>query len=254
VRPHLPRFFLPSFAAPGQRVELDAEQARHVRVRRLATGERVALFDAAGHGCEGRLEEVARRRVAVRVERLLPDREGESRLDLTLAIAVLKSDRIERVVEKTTELGVTAILPFVSRFSLARPSPSRQERWRQIALAAAKQCGRSVVPGVAAPIAWGDLLAREERERLLCWEGDGGRSLADIGAATGRPDRMTVIVGPEGGFAAEEVEAARAAGCRLVDLGPRVLRAETAAITAVALCQEHWGDLGKADGGAQNGG
>ena len=168
MRPHLPRFFLPVVAAPGQCVELDAEQARHVRVRRLAADDRVALFDAAGHGCEGRLEEIARRRVTVRIERVLPEREGESRLDLTLALAVLKSDRIEWVIEKTTELGVTAIRPFVSRFSLACPSPARQGRWRQIALAAAKQCGRSVVPEIAAPVAWDELLAGEEHGRACC--------------------------------------------------------------------------------------
>jgi 16S rRNA (uracil1498-N3)-methyltransferase len=131
---------------PGEVVALPEDQAKHVRVRRLGVGDTVALFDGAGHSYRGCLESLSRARVAVRVVEVLPERAGESPLALTLAVAVLKSDRFDWVVEKATELGVTAIQPFTSTYTLARPSRARQPRWQQIALGAAQQWGRSAAP------------------------------------------------------------------------------------------------------------
>jgi 16S rRNA (uracil1498-N3)-methyltransferase len=244
VRAHLPRFLIDRTAAPGDAVPLRAEEARHARVRRLGVGDLVALFDGYGHSYAARLESVSREGASVRVIEALPERDGESPLELTLAVAALKADRLDWVIEKTTELGVARIQPFCSTRTLARPSGDRRERWRQIALAAAKQCGRSVAPPISAPIDFSAVLALPAAARVLFAEDDSVADLSSIDVAT--PPSMLAIVGAEGGFSADEFAAARAAHCHLAGLGPRILRAETAAVVAVALCQSRWGDLAPA--------
>lgn len=241
MRPHLPRFLINAVAVPGETVALPAEEAKHARVRRLGVGDVVALFDGAGRSYTGHLESLSRERAVVRVVDVLPERDGESPLALTLAVAMLKSDRFDWLVEKATELGVSGIHPFASTHTLARPSRARQARWRQIALGAAKQCGRSAAPAVAAPLDLGAVLALPAAARICCAEDGSGVSLARL--ALGAPRSLLVIVGAEGGFSPDELSAARAAGCHLAGLGPRILRAETAALTAIALCQALWGDL-----------
>lgn len=235
---HLPRFVIAAPAAVGEVVTLADEEARHARVRRLAVGEAVALFDERGHSCVGEVTAVARDAIAVRVTAVRPPDENESRLDLTLAVGLLKADKLDWVIEKATELGVRRIQPFASEHTLAQPSAAKQARWQQIARSAAKQCGRSRVPAVAAPCALAAVL-RSGATRLLLAEHGDTVPFADVEAA----GPLTLIVGAEGGFAASELAAAHAAGARLIGIGPRILRAETAAIAALALCQARWGDL-----------
>lgn len=240
---HLPRFLITGAAAAGEPVALGAAEAKHARVRRLGLGAPVALFDGAGRSYLGRLESLSREGAVVRVVEELPERDGESALELVLAIGALKADRFEWIAEKATELGVSRIQPFTSAHTLAQPSHNRQERWRQIALAAAKQCGRSAAPAIAAPVPLADVLHMPGAVRLLFAEDGSGSGLKAL-PAPGRVATVLAIVGGEGGFAADELDAARAAGCHLISLGPRILRAETAALTVVALCQARWGDLG----------
>jgi 16S rRNA (uracil1498-N3)-methyltransferase len=133
---------------------------------------------------------------------------------------------------------------------VARPAggaAGRIERWERIAREAVKQCGRVVVPAIDCPRAFADV-AREVSAHdaaWIFWEG-GGLALAGVAAAAGRPASALLLVGPEGGFTAEEVALAEGAGARLVSLGPRTLRAESAGVAAVALCQYLFGDLGGA--------
>lgn len=242
-RAHLPRFQIAAPVPVGAVVDLDGAELRHARVRRLAVGEAVALFDGAGFACVARIEHVGRAALRARVEALRPPREAESPLALTLAVALPKGDTLEWVIEKATELGVSAIQPFSSTHTLAAPSAARQARWQHIARAAAKQCGRSVVPAVAAPLAFGAVLHLPGEVRLLFAERDAAHRLADIAPPTA-PAGALLVVGPEGGFADAELAAAAAAGFHLVGLGPRILRADTAAIAATALCQARWGDAG----------
>jgi 16S rRNA (uracil1498-N3)-methyltransferase len=240
VNIHLPRFLIAAPSAPGARIELSRDEAAHVRVRRLRRGEAVALFDGAGHSYVGRIDALTRGTVTVEITQARPAREHESPLALTLAFGLLKSDRVEWLIEKATELGVTSLQPFDSTHTLGRPSPNRRARWHQIAAAAAKQCGRSVIPDVADPIELAAVLLQPAARRLLLAE-QGGGDLLRVDAAAA--PSMQLIVGAEGGFTDGELAAAGAAGCTPVDLGPRILRAETAAITAVALVQARWGDL-----------
>jgi 16S rRNA (uracil1498-N3)-methyltransferase len=241
VSTHLPRFFIEHAAAAGESVALPRDEAKHARVRRLAVGDSVALIDRAGGAYRARLESMSRAGIVVRIVEALPQRDAESPLALTLAAAVLKADRFDWVVEKATELGVAAIQPFIGTHTLARPSAARQARWHQIARSAAKQCGRSTVPRIAAPLDFAAVLSLPAAARLCFAEDGSGSALARV--ALDAPPSLLAIVGSEGGFSAAELSAARAAGCHLVTAGPRILRAETAAIVAVALCQARWGDL-----------
>ena len=155
---------------------MQPDESRHARVRRLAPGDRVALFDGNGRSYIATVDQCTSRQLAVYIDEQLPPRTGESPLQLTLAIAMLKSDRFEWMIEKTTELGVGRIRPFVSEHALARPSAAKQSRWSAIALSAAKQCGRSVIPPIEAPCDFDAMLAAADPTCLLFWE----KSLSEV--------------------------------------------------------------------------
>jgi len=250
VSAHLPRFAIDRPAAVGDVVTLTGDEAKHARVRRVAVGEAVALFDEAGHSCVAEVTGVTRDGVAVRVTAVQPANAGESPLALTLAIGLLKADKLDWVIEKATELGVARVQPFASAHTLAQPSASRQARWQQIARSAAKQSGRSIVPAVAPPCNFTDVLTAAATRLLLAEHGEtvplaAAAVRTSVKSHVDAPPRtpLVLIVGAEGGFAAAELDTARAAGVHLITLGPRILRAETAAVAAVALCQSRWGDL-----------
>jgi len=164
----------------------------------------------------------------------------DSSLELVLAPALLKGAKMDLVVEKATELGVRRIVPVASRHVVGRGA--RTERWRRIALAAAKQSGRTAVPAVDPTLPFAELVRSAwPGVRLLAWEDERTTPFAALPATAAA---AVVVLGPEGGFADDEVAAARAHDFVTVSLAPRVLRAETAALVAVALCQHRWGDLG----------
>jgi 16S rRNA (uracil1498-N3)-methyltransferase len=240
------RFHVPT-AAPGARVVLDSHAARHAReVLRLRAGATVRLFDGEGLEFEGLLEEVSRRRVRVRIGGPLTPR-PEPPLRIVLAPAALRGDRTDLVVQKATELGVAEIWPVVTARTDAAARPallgSRQQRWERVAAGAAEQCGRAVVPRIA-PTSTLDQLLRSPFEGVkvvlveTCTE-TGLKQLSSPPAGA-----VLLLVGPAGGWEPPEVESLRQAGFQPFGLGPRVLRAETAAIAAVALVQGLWGDLG----------
>lgn len=230
------RLYVPTPPDADGLVVLPRAEVRHLHALRLAAGDRLCVFDEAGREHEVVLERVSTREARGRVvaTSLVSH---ESPLELVLVPALLKHDRMDWVVEKATELGVTRLAPVATRFTVARGAPV--ERWRRIALAAAKQCGRVRVPAVDAPRPLAAALAEPwPGLRVLAWEDEAAARLADL---ADRTPAVTVLVGPEGGFETGEVAAARAAGFATVRLGRRVLRADTAALVAAALCQDRWG-------------
>ncbi len=239
-----PRFHVPE-AAPGARVELPDHTAHHAReVLRLRSGAAVQIFDGAGHEFEAVLEEVSRSRVLARLSGPLLPR-PESPLRIVLALPPLKGDRMELVVQKATELGVAEIWPVVTARTDAVGRPalqgSRQERWDKVASGAAEQCGRAVVPKIETTLTLDGLLRRELTGARLVF------SASDAGAAPHdwqRTGAVLCLVGPAGGWETHELERLEAAGFVRAWLGPRVLRAETAAIAAVTVVQVLFGDLG----------
>jgi 16S rRNA (uracil1498-N3)-methyltransferase len=235
------RLFVARSQLEGPRARITGAELRHLRTLRLGPGERLRLFDETGAEHEVRLERVGGHAAdAVVLATHHPAR--ECALDLTLAPALLKGVKMDLVIEKATELGVRRITPILSRYALGRGT--RIDRWRRIALAAAKQSGRTAVPAVESPVPLAELVRRPwSGLRLIAWEGERDVPLASVPPAAAA---VVIAVGPEGGFAESEVDEARAHGFTTVTLAPRVLRAETAAITAVALCLHRWGDLSTA--------
>jgi len=186
---------------------------------------------------------VTRRAVTARVTRSVRPR-PESPLRVLLALSPLKGDRMELAIQKATELGVTEIWPVITARTDAAARPalqgSRLERWDKVASGAAEQCGRAVVPRVISAMSLEDLLRTPfEGRRITFWETPGRPALA----TEPRPAAALAMVGPAGGFEGWEAEQLATAGFELVSLGPRILRAETAAIAAVTLLQVVWGDL-----------
>lgn len=242
----LPRFHVPD-AAPGARLELPEHAAHHAReVLRLRAGAAVRVFDGAGAEFEAVLDEVSRRSVGARVLNKAPAR-AESPLRLVLALAPLKGDGMELAIQKATELGVAEVWPVVTfrTDAAARPAlrGSRDERWSRVASGASAQCGRAVVPHLAPTTTVPGLVARPfDGDRVVLLETEGHPPLPALERPAG--GAMLLLVGPAGGFEPQEAECLGAAGFRAASLGPRILRAETAAVAAVAIAQACWGDLG----------
>lgn len=225
-------------------VALPEQAARHVlRVLRLRSGSALTVFDGAGGEYAGRIERTAPRLV-VRIERHIPT-ERESPLHLTLVQGVSRAERMDFAVQKAVELGVREIQPVLCARGVVRLDPSRatarQAHWQAVAIAACAQCGRNRVPPVHRALALGEWLERAPAGALRFMPNPGARTtLSDL---RGTPDRVELLIGPEGGFEADEVRQAERSGFVSLSLGRRILRTETATLVAVAAMQWRFGDL-----------
>jgi len=247
------RFFLPHTSVRSNQATLTDSELHHLRnVLRLKEGDRVTLFDDQGQEYEGVIQCLSPS--AAEVSLLHSSPSSSPPFSLILAQGLLKGRKMDLVVEKATELGVGCILPFVSSFTVASLPSARQKeriaRWQRIALSAAKQCGRKEIPRIEEPAPFTDLLSLvpQDTPKLLLWEKEGQALLKDVARDFPSLSSLLLVVGPEGGLSAEEVAFARTQGFLIVSLGRRILRAETAGIVAVALCQFLWGDLGESRG------
>ncbi len=240
----LTRVFVDCALTTGSVVELPAATASHLaRVLRARAGDELILFSGDGREYLGAIESVRGARVTAAIGLGSPvDR--ESPLSITLLQCVPRGDRMDFIVQKATELGVTRIVPVLSQRSVVRLDEAQAEskavHWRAVALNACEQCGRNRLPGVDAPVPLLDYLGDSTAvsPRLILEPDTVARGAApDIATA------VEIAIGPEGGFAAEELEAFRIAGFLRVGLGPRILRTETAAIAALTWLQTRFGDM-----------
>jgi 16S rRNA (uracil1498-N3)-methyltransferase len=230
------------------RVTFDALETRHLaRVLRLGPGDTVIASDGAGHDYTVRLDAVRPRATGVVVG--VADAVDESPLAITLVQGVPKGDKLETIVRAATELGVARIVPALAARTVVRlaerQSAARLARWQRVAREAAKQSGRRTVPDVAPPRPLEACLeeARDAELALCLWESEPS-PLGAVLAEAKRPRRIAILIGPEGGLERAEAEAARARGWRVVGLGARILRTETAAPALIAILQSRWGDMG----------
>jgi len=236
------RFFAPpsAFNFGKRTVTLTEDEARHLReVLRLKPGDEVSVFDGEGKEFRASVAQARRESAELELHEEIQPARPESPLQITLAVALLKGEKFDLVVQKATELGVNKIVPLITRHGDIKlkdqsDAAKRVTRWQRIALEAAKQSGRAVVPEVSLPILFQSVL---KNPCLLFSEKD-GHELTQIDGKI-----ITAIIGSEGGWSDEELDQARAAGVQIVTLGGRILRAETAAITAAALLQHRFGDL-----------
>jgi len=236
------RFFVPAEQMQGELVSFSPAQWHQLHaVLRLRAGDRVRVFD--GREPLDRVVELTGVAVGQVVERWA--QAAEPRTRLVVYPALLQRDAFEPVLQKLTEIGAAAIVPLLTVRGVVRDAPDdrRQTRWRAILREAAEQCGRGVVPELkpALPLPEALVQATAEGTVLVAYEGEQRRSIR--AALDGGPRSVSVFVGPEGGFAPDEVTCARDAGARVITLGPRILRSETASPLLAALVLYELGDL-----------
>jgi 16S rRNA (uracil1498-N3)-methyltransferase len=238
------RLFVPPEQLGSDTVELLGDAHRYLtRVLRLGPGDPVTLFDGADMEIDARIVGAGPRSTRLALgQRRRVTRSGSQ---ITLLQAMPRGERMDLLVQKATELGVARIVPLTSARTVAQPgAEGRPRRWRTIAEEAARQCGRADVPLIdpVGPLGLAlQAAAPAPAVKFIVWEGARDRSLRR--ALQGNEPQLIVLVGPEGGFTDEEVAAAREAGFQPVGLGPLILRSETAALVAVAICQAATGGL-----------
>ncbi|MBF0613623.1 MAG: 16S rRNA (uracil(1498)-N(3))-methyltransferase [Magnetococcales bacterium] len=244
-----PRIHVPQLLQQHARIALDDhERHRLLRTLRLHVGDAIILFNGDSGAWQARIVETGPP-LQVELVARIPDAR-DAALAVTLILGLTKSGAIELAVQKAVECGVARLIPLLTRYGVSRPdarqSENKSRRLQRIVIEAAQQCGRTRVPEILEPATWHDLPGLlDPGPRLLFWEEAEDvqavrlRTLPHPGAA------VTLLIGPEGGLTAEEVtHAQEQMGFVTVSLGPRILRAETAAMVTVAACQLLWGDMG----------
>ena len=231
----LPRLFVKAPLGEGARVELDAGQANYLgNALRMKQGGELLLFDGTSGEWLARITEAGRKRMALTVERRT--REPETIPDVWLAFAPVKRARIDWLVEKATELGAARLIPVTTQRTVV--DRLNLDRLRAHIIEAAEQCGRTMLPELAEPVSL-DRFPRDDARTLYFADESGG----EPAATAFKPGPATILTGPEGGFTDDERAAIRAApNARPISLGPRILRAETAALAALAAYMTVAGD------------
>lgn len=207
-----------------------------MRVARVRENEEVEVFDGRGNGARAHVRVLGKDEITVEIGDVIPSR--ESKFPITLAMSVINLDKFELVLQKGTELGVSAFIPMITDRVEIRPEryKGKAERWEKIILEAVKQSGRSVIPPVTEPMAFSEVIKREGVMIFFDADVKGGVLPAVITEAT-------LLIGPEGGWSDDEIALAHDEGCIPHRLGPRRLRAETAAIVATAVVAARYGDI-----------
>jgi 16S rRNA (uracil1498-N3)-methyltransferase len=245
------RFFVEPEKLTDDRAIISDSAYHHLRnVLRMNAGDELVIFDGAGREAIGVVEGFQGQTALIRILAEL-DQSTESTLDLTLAPCLAKGKKVDLVIEKAIELGVTRIGVITSERSVARITPesaiTRLERWRRIAKSAAEQSGRTVMPVIERIQTVQEFTAAKPKDALglVFTRGAAPDPPATLRQRYPNVTKVVAIVGPEGGLTPEEIDICRKHDFIDVGLGPRTLRAETAAIVAVAICQHLWGDLGR---------
>lgn len=240
----MPRFYLPENLSVGQTVSLPDGIIRHLNVLRVRTGTEITLFDGKGKAHAAQLTVLEKRRAEAEI--LHEDTtDNESPLNITLIQSISSGDRMDFTLQKSVELGITAIQPVISERCIVRLDGERADkrltRWQEIVISACEQSGRNTVPPVLPIIGYREALDKMPSESTkLIMSINRARKLADIRHPSGA---IVFMVGPEGGWTEQEEQQAFEAGFQAVTLGKRILRTETAPLAALAAMQTLWGDF-----------
>jgi 16S rRNA (uracil1498-N3)-methyltransferase len=243
------RFFVrPENVGPSQLCLAGDEVGHLVRVLRLGPGAHIRAFDGRGREYVAVVKQVAADRVLCDILQRLEA--VATAVSISLGQGLLKAEKFEWVIQKTTELGVADVVPLLTQRSVPRLAGSRaaakQARWEKIAREACKQSGRAAIPRLWPPTPLPDFFTAFQGAdvKLMFWEGEKRRRLKAVVSAYEGAATVAVVVGPEGGLTSQEAAQGEAYGFLAVGLGERILRAETAGLLAVALLQHHFGDFG----------
>lgn len=243
-----PRIFSDQPLTANSTMGLTGNAATHVgKVLRLREGAHIVAFDGSGREFDARIESISRDGVSILVGESRDPR-TESPIDVTLLQGICRNQRMDWLIQKSTELGVASILPVSCERSVVRLTGSRAERrlehWRQVAVSACEQSGRVIVPAIAAPASLDEAMSSSAEGQA------DARLLLDPAAepiaanALDGVRTVSLLIGPEGGLTDTERRTAEAAGFRPVRIGPRILRTETAPLVALSIIQYLAGDLG----------
>ncbi len=240
----LTRLYVEHPLAVGNALLLPADAAHHFAVvLRGRVGQALVLFDGTGVEAQAVVTQIEKKQVTVTIDSVAVV-ERESPLAIHLAIGVSRGERMDFVLQKSTELGVSAITPLLCERTEVRLSAERwqkkSEQWQKIVIAACEQSGRARLPQLHAPMSLEDCLVQDVSEQRFVLHHRSDVSLKKIEAV---PRSVLLVVGPEGGLSASEIAVAQHAGCSNLTLGPRVLRTETAPLAAISVLQYRWGDF-----------
>ncbi|PJE79337.1 Ribosomal RNA small subunit methyltransferase E [invertebrate metagenome] len=238
-----PRIYSPQTLAEGAQVNLCDSAANHViKVLRMQADHPVILFDGKGQAFQGNITSIHKKNVLVTLLSLIPDI-TDSPLRIELGQTLSRGERMDWAIQKATEMGVTEITPLFSERCEVKLPRERQEKrlqhWRQIAVSACEQCGRSTLPMIHSPLTVTQWLDERSTELNFVLHHRTEKKLTGYT----KPASLSLLIGPEGGLTPGEINAAREKHFNSLALGPRVLRTETAPITAITLMQYLWGDL-----------
>jgi 16S rRNA (uracil1498-N3)-methyltransferase len=235
-----------AFNFTEQTVTLGTDETRHLRdVLRLRPADEAFVFDGLGREFRCTVSSIKRDEAELQIEAQVVPAKPESHLQLNLCVALLKGDKFDLVVQKATELGVTKIIPLVTRHADIHlrdesDAAKRVVRWQRICQGAAKQSGRAFVPEISGPLKFDAAL--DVSGLGVMFSERGGDAFESLTRQV-VPNALTAFVGSEGGWSDEEIESARARNFHVITLGGRIMRAETAAVAVTALLQHVFGDL-----------
>ena len=236
------RFYAPVENFRGQDVTLSEDETRHLRdVLRLPIGEEVSVFNGAGHEFKCVIRTIEKKSSTLSLVEEVNPASPESNLDFSVAATVLPGDKYDLVIQKAVELGVVEFKPLVTTRCEVKlkDAAKRLNRWRRIAFEASKQCGRAKLMIVSEPVEFGELVSKKASDNYLLFSERQGESFDTVIPSK----KITAVFGPKGGWDDHELEAAHGKGIKVVTLGGRVLRAETAAIAISAILQHRFGDF-----------
>jgi len=244
------RFFIDKQQIMNDMALIEGEDAEHIsRVLRLRRGDAVELCDGQGNDYEAVIESVSKNEVEVHIERCFPSR-GEPRVKVVLYQAIPKSSKMDLIIQKCVELGVHKVIPVITARTIVKLKAARDEihkvsRWQRIAKEAAKQSRRGIIPEVSLPVPFSQAIGQSpEMLRIFPWENERKAGLKGVFEATSSwKDGIAVMVGPEGGWEEQEVEAARDTGWNIVSLGPRILRTETVGMAILSAIMFYTGEM-----------
>ena len=244
------RFFIEQTKITNTRIFITGSDAAHIKkVLRMKAGDRIGLFDGRGFEYEARIENLLAGSVEVSItKRFLST--SESPVQIIVAQALLKNKKMDILARQLTEIGITKLIPFTSIRSVPRPDEkrlsARRKRWEKIATESLKQCRRGYVTEIGETITFNDIIKIDKCDfKIVFWENElKPVSNADQQVYDGKCKKILSVLGPEGGFTEKEIEDARDWGFVTASLGPRILRAETAAVAACTILQYLFGDMG----------
>ncbi|MBI3399119.1 MAG: 16S rRNA (uracil(1498)-N(3))-methyltransferase [Deltaproteobacteria bacterium] len=246
------RFFVEQIDDNKKMVLITGKELHHLKdVLRLKKGNEVIVFNGKGQELAGIIEAVSKNEASIIIRKKL-NTSSESRFEIILCQGLAKAEKMDMIIQKAIELGVSRVVPFIAERVVPNVDNEKiikkTRRWKRIALEAAKQCRRSVIPEIEEPISFTKVLSRcsaddERYLKIISWEGENKNTLKDVLRAD-KYSGSVVLIGPEGGFSEAEVDEAKRSGFAPVMLGPRILRTETASISILAIIQYELGDMG----------